>query len=188
MDKRRSKRIKYLRRLYPAIAQVVILPFAILVVWILDSVQMTGFLRDLLGEAKLSITLAMVDLSIVYLLAFPFFYVFVGLHLFEWDPVNMLRSIRSTFAIRYSLFHQPDPQDNNRVIKDFNRAIKKSSLCIMFDVMEFVIPMPLTVGAQEMLKAQEDAIRERIGLMCPEYALSSFEREGMKLVLVGTRH
>lgn len=188
MTDKNHKRRKYLLKLYPALIKLGLLPLALGGALTGKTFENTNIVADFIGVENATLMDVVAYLLFSYLMIFPICYLFTGLQLFEWNWINLLRSFRGTFSVRYSLFRQPTKLDTDRVIRDFNRSVKKAALSILDDYFELTIPMPRTVDAQKMMHGQEDIIRERIGLMLPRYALSSFERRGMMLVLIGSRH
>ncbi|WP_125581546.1 hypothetical protein [Levilactobacillus cerevisiae] len=186
-DRKKRKRRKYLLKLYPVLIKMGLIPFVAGIAWGGNMLVDVGIVNAVVGADNLVLIGGIAYLLLVYLLIYPVYYWLKGLQLFGWNWVYWIQSLKGTFYTRYSLFKQLSRVDTDRVIRDFNHAVKRLTLSVLDDSIELMIPLPKVVDAQQMLNDQEDAIRERIGLIFPEYAFSSFERQGMTLVLTGSR-
>ncbi|TGD19472.1 MULTISPECIES: hypothetical protein [Levilactobacillus] len=186
---KRKKRIRLLSQLYLAVVNLGLLPLVLLFVFMMkEQLESNGILVTLIGAQAVRTQYLILWIVFMYLVVYLMYYLLKGMYLFDWELVNLFNSLRATFNVRYSLFRQPSRLDADRVVRDFNLAVKRATLSIWDDVLELVIPLPRTVGAQKMFDMQSDELRQRISLMFPQYAMSSFEQEGMTLVLVGSRH
>lgn len=186
MNKKRVKRIHFLRHMESMFIKFLLLPLGIVLLSNNSLISNNQFLISVMGWQNVQLLYISVIAGVVYLLVYPMYSFWRGLHLFNWDWVDLLDSLRATFKIRYALFRQPNKNDTDRNLRDFNWATKKATLSMVDDTIEFAVPMPRTIDAQKMMTELEPFIRDRLGLMFPEYSLSAFEHKDSMLVLTGS--
>lgn len=110
--------------------------------------------------------------------------------------VNSLRSFWATLQLRqFLILHVPlskrdsahSSQKKDIVLTSFNRSVRKSVLDLRETQLLLILKIPKEAQSQALLKSQQDAIREHLSSLYPNYILSPFERHKFNLWLVGTK-
>lgn len=187
-NRKNRKRIRFLRGLYGSIVKLVLTPVTFFIILNGNPFVGNNLIITLFGWQNVQVLYVLILVISIYLQIFPIYFLLKGLYLFDGNLVHLWNSLTATFKVRYALFRQPTKLDTDRVIRDFNRTVKRATLIVWDDSIELVMPLPQTIEAQKMMDGQVDAIRYRISLIFPKYALSSFERENMTLILIGSRN
>ena len=100
---------------------------------------------------------------------------------------NLMKSARGTIRFRRFL-KQVQKTEDDVVTRNFNRAVRKSSLDVTAKKLILLVKIPHQAQAQKIMKEQEPLIKEHIANFYPNYIISTFEKNSKGLWLIGTQN
>lgn len=100
---------------------------------------------------------------------------------------NLMKSVRGTIRFRRFL-KQVQKTEDDVVTRNFNRAVRKSSVDVTGEKLILFVKITHQAQAQKMMKEQEPLIKEHIANFYPNYIISTFERNSKGLWLIGTQN
>lgn len=104
------------------------------------------------------------------------------------NPINIIRSTKSTHQLRGYLFNDiNDKEKNNSRLKKTNKSISKLIVNIKNNEIIITIPDPTNITFDELFKSKKNLFEDKIRRKFPDFIFSNFELEGNQFVSRGTK-
>lgn len=141
---------------------------------------------------QMLLTVSMITIILIFLIIF----IEIFIRNRSDSIMNLAKSIISTYRFRRFFIQHEDVQykniktlnlNKNKILKDFNLAVRKSVLDIRNNELLLFVKIPKGVQAQKLFKTYEEEIKEHISSLYPDYLISTYQRDKFALWLVGTK-